>query len=62
MAMWCVVMVISISGCQTDISAPAVSVKWLYKGENDNQEYLSRGTGQTSSTGWSLGNKNLGGK
>ena len=45
-----------LSGCQTDISGPGVSMKVMYKGENDNKEYLSRGAGMTSKTGYSVGN------
>jgi len=44
------------SGCQADFIGPSVSTKILYKGENGNKEYLSRGSGMSSRTGWVAGN------
>jgi hypothetical protein len=44
------------SGCQSDLVGPSSSWKVLYKGENNNKEYLSRGAGMSSQTGWTAGN------
>jgi len=44
------------SGCQSDLIGPSLSCKLLYKGENNNQEHLSRGSGMNSRTGWTAGN------
>jgi len=46
------------SGCQSDLVGPSLSWKILYKGENNNQEHLSRGSGMASTTGWTVGNPN----
>jgi hypothetical protein len=48
----CAMLGALISGCQTDFSGPDVSMKILYKGENGDQEHLSRGSGMSSSTGY----------
>ena len=56
-----IVMVIVIlgimfaAGCQTDFTGPSVSCKIMYRGENDNQEYLSRAAGMTAGTGYGNG-------
>ena len=47
-------------GCQTDITGPSASMKILYQGENNNQEYLSRGAGMTSGTGYGAGRMSWG--
>jgi len=51
-------MMVVLAGCQTDVVGPSVSFKALYKGENNNKEYLSRNSGMASQTGykWALGN------
>ena len=46
------------TGCQMDLIGPSVTAKVLYKGENGNQEHLSRAAGMTSTTGWNFGNPN----
>ena len=45
----------SLAGCQADLTGPSMSYKVLYKGENNNQEHLSRGSGMTSGTGYGSG-------
>ena len=44
-----------MAGCQADLTGPSVSCKLLYKGEDDNKEFLSRGSGMTSGTGYGQG-------
>ena len=51
-------IIMGSTGCQTDITGPSISAKLLYKGENNNKEYLSRGSGLTSNTGFVIGNPN----
>jgi len=50
-----VVCVLFAAGCQTDFVGPSASMKILYQGENNNQEYLSRGAGMTAGTGYGAG-------
>ena len=47
-----------LSACQTDIQGPAINMKVMRKGENNNQEWKSRSVGMKSTTGysWSVGN------
>jgi hypothetical protein len=49
-------LLIGSTGCQTDLIGPSASVKWIWKGENNNKEYLSRGSGMKSATGFVVGN------
>ena len=53
-----VCMMALLSGCQVDVVGPSISTKALFKGENNNKEYLSRNSGMASQTGykWALGN------
>ena len=47
--------VVVSAGCQMDIQGPSVTAKVLYKGENNGNEYLSRGSGQTGGSSYSAG-------
>ena len=49
------VLLFVTAGCQMDIQGPAITAKVLYKGENGNREYLSRGSGQTGGSSYSAG-------
>ena len=49
------VLVVVISGCQLDFQGPSMSAKVIRKGENDNKEFLSRGSGMTGGNGYSAG-------
>lgn len=39
------IVVVMLAGCQLDYQGPKVSTKWIRKGENNGQEWLSRNTG-----------------
>ena len=43
-----------VSGCQVDMSA-GITSKILRKGENNNQEYLSRGSGMAGGNTYAAG-------
>ena len=42
-------------GCQLDVQGPSFTAKALYKGENNNQEHLSRGSGMIGGNNYSAG-------
>jgi hypothetical protein len=44
-----------LQGCQLDVQGPSMTAKLLYKGENNNQEHLSRGSGMTGGNNYSAG-------
>jgi hypothetical protein len=48
-------LVVVLSGCQLDIQGPSMTAKVLRKGENNNQEYLSRGSGMTGGNSYAAG-------
>lgn len=50
-----VLCLVVVSGCQLDFQGPSMSAKVIRKGENDNQEFLSRGSGMTGGNGYSAG-------
>jgi len=50
-----IVVLLIVAGCQLDIQGPSVTSKILYKGENNNQEYLSRGSGMSGGTSYAAG-------
>lgn len=56
-----VLVVVSIigSGCQLDFQGPSASAKWIRKGENGNQEFLSRGSGMTGGNSYAAGGGNF---
>ena len=49
-----------LAGCQFDHVGPSWSAKVLHKGENNNQEHLSRSAGMTSGTGYGEGRMSWG--
>ena len=53
--MLAVVSAMVATGCQTDIQGASVTMKALYKGENGDKEFLSRGSGQTGGNAYSAG-------
>jgi hypothetical protein len=44
-------LLLCLGGCQTDIIGPSASMKVMYKGENGDNEYLSRGSGMSGGAG-----------
>ena len=46
---------IFLCGCQVDIQGPNATAKLFYKGENNNQEYLSRGSGMSGGSSYAAG-------
>ena len=50
-----VVMMVAISGCQFDWQGPSASAKFIRKGENNNQEFLSRGSGMSGGNSYAAG-------
>jgi hypothetical protein len=50
-----VVMMVAISGCQLDFCGPSISAKVIRKGENNDQEFLSRGSGMTGGNSYAAG-------
>jgi len=57
-AMMVVVMIV-VSGCQLDFQGPSLTAKAIYKGENDNKEFLSRGSGMSGGNGYHAGGGNF---
>jgi len=55
-----VVVVVGISGCQLDLSGPSLTAKVLHKGENGNNEYLSRGSGMSGGNSYAAGGGSAG--
>ena len=55
-----VCMLFALTGCQTDLNGPSMSMKILYSGENNNQEHLSRAAGMTAGTGYGAGRMSWG--
>jgi len=53
------VMVVVVSGCQLDIQGPNLTAKALYKGENGDKEFLSRGSGMSGGNGYHAGGGNF---
>ena len=50
-----VVSAMVATGCQVDVQGPSLTSKLLYKGENGNREFLSRGSGQTGGSSYAAG-------
>ena len=50
-----VVMIMAAGGCQLDFVGPSLTAKAMYKGENDNKEFLSRGSGMSGGNGYHAG-------
>lgn len=50
-----IICLVFLAGCQVDIQGPSMTAKVMYKGENGNREYLSRGSGQTGGSSYSAG-------
>ena len=48
-------MLAVLAGCQADFIGPSSTWKVLHKGENNNQEHLSRNAGITTATGYGPG-------
>ena len=41
------ILLLSVGGCQLDVQGPSLTAKVIRKGENNNNEWLSRGSGMT---------------
>lgn len=54
-----VIIVIASSGCQVDIQGPSMTAKVIRKGENGNNEFLSRGSGMSGGNGYHAGGGNF---
>lgn len=52
----CIAMFVLV-GCQTDLQG-GVTMKWIRKGENNNQEFLSRGSGMAGASTYAAGGGN----
>jgi hypothetical protein len=50
-----IITLLVVAGCQLDIQGPSATAKLLYKGENNNQEHLSRGSGMTGGNSYAAG-------
>ena len=55
-----IVIALIFAGCQLDVQGPSATVKILRKGENNNQEFLSRGSGMTGGNSYASGGGGLG--
>ena len=53
-----VMCVVVLSGCQLDFQGPSATAKFIRKGENNNQEYLSRGSGMAGGNSYAAGGGN----
>ena len=49
------ILLLSTTGCQLDVQGPSATAKFLYKGENNNQEWLSRGSGMSGGNSYAAG-------
>lgn len=54
----CIAMFV-LAGCQADMQGPSVTLKYIRKGENNNQEYLSRGSGMSGGNSYAAGGGNM---
>lgn len=50
-----IIALLALTGCQLDIQGPALTAKIIRKGENNNQEYLSRGSGMSGGNSYAAG-------